>query len=33
MFAAGVPETAKPMSTLDNADAMVFLFTLWFGKF
>jgi len=35
---AGVPEIAKPMSTLDNVDAllssfaMVFLFTLWVGK-
>jgi hypothetical protein len=35
---AGVPDLAKPMSTLDYADAMVssfvsvFLFTLWVGK-
>jgi hypothetical protein len=36
--AAGVPEIARPMSTLDYIDAMVssfvmvFLFTLWVGK-
>jgi hypothetical protein len=35
---AGVPEIARPMSPLDNVDAMVssfamvFLFTLWVGK-
>ena len=35
---AGVPEIARPMSTLDYADAMVssfatvFLFTLWVGR-
>lgn len=35
---AGVPELARPMSTLDYIDAMVssfvmvFLFTLWVGK-
>lgn len=35
---AGVPEIARPMSTLDYVDAMVssfvtmFLFTLWAGK-
>jgi hypothetical protein len=35
---AGVPEIARPMSTLDYIDAlvssfaMVFLFTLWLGK-
>ena len=35
---AGVPEMARPMSTLDYIDAlvssfvMVFLFTLWVGK-
>jgi hypothetical protein len=36
--AAGVPEIARPMSTLDYVDAMVssfamvFLFTLWVGR-
>jgi hypothetical protein len=36
--AAGVPEVARPMSTLDYIDAMVssfvtvFLFSLWIGK-
>jgi uncharacterized membrane protein len=35
---AGAPEIAKPMSTLDNVDALVssfvvvFLFALWVGK-
>jgi hypothetical protein len=35
---AGVPDVARPMSTLDYIDAilssfaMVFLFTLWLGK-
>ena len=35
---AGVPDVARPMSTLDYIDAMlssfamVFLFTLWVGK-